>query len=72
MSAKKQQTVEPWSEPLDCPWCGGFTYVAPDMKDDKPDGVFSVLCGDNKCLACGPSAPTPQEAVDRWNDVVSK
>jgi len=44
-----------------CPHCGCGDL---SMIESVLETGFFVSC--NQCEACGPSAPSPEEAVDRW------
>jgi hypothetical protein len=57
----------------DCPFChwGKFTTEAtPEVnsciESDGDDAGFAIVCPN--CYCAGPLEPTPQLAIDAWND----
>lgn len=51
--------------PKPCPFCGSH-YVEPSPSGEYAPIARWITCRD--CGADGPTADTPAEAVDAWND----
>lgn len=45
-----------------CPFCGCGDL---SMIESVLESGYFVSC--NKCEGCGPSSPSPEEALDRWS-----
>lgn len=46
-----------------CPFCSSTNWA---MMHTANEVIHNVICTD--CQACGPDAPSPEEAISLWND----
>ena len=55
----------PLLKPFPCTFCGNRN---PHFEADCVDGnLWTLICSNEDCLACGPEADSPEGAITKWN-----